>query len=384
MLKRTYEEILRDTALDNIMNYWKIFRSNHTYADQLYELKEMHPNLEVDFNIVRDLIVSQSATKTKTPDGEEKETIKFKNIVLRDNRVKEDLINIYYNNMIKLSDGSTVSIPITKENAEQDYIENQRVAKFFSNLPLVGFLQSGLNSKDSMSIMRAMPTDKITSIIQEEAETFKINKDFLENFTSRFDYQNRLENISTRRRLKNYVTQDLDIIPNRELVEEYDDGKLITYPSDKKQLKDLIKNNPNVIFALESSKGYPTFGAASYDFDNVVPIDLKGDKELLDISLDNLQKLAESGTPVAFLNRSIGYGKVFTEKNKKTGQMIDQEMYEYLTTELFSRFGYENTYSRSVNEVKELIEQSQDLSDFDLEIPYNELEEARDRLNCKI
>jgi len=383
LLKRTYEEILRDTALDNIMNFWKIFKSKNTFADQLYELKEMHPNL-MKYNIVKDLVISEATNKTKTLEGEEKEYIIFKNIVLRDNRVTEDLFNIYYNNMLKLSDASTISISISKDNTEQDYIENKRVSKFFSKLPLVAFLQSGLNTKDSLSIMRAMPTDDIVAIVQEEAKSFKITEDFLTNFMYKFNFQNRIQNISVRRRLKDYVTQDSNNIPNRQLAEEHEEKDLIIDPLDRKSLETFISNNPNVIFVLESSNINPEFGTGSFKNDNIVTLELKSGKEAIDMSLDNIEKLSKAGTPIAFLNRSIGYGRILTKKNKKTGQMIDQQMYEYLTTELFSRFGYENSYSRSVNEIKELIQKSQEVSDFDLNISFDDLAEARERLNCKL
>jgi len=388
VLKRTYEEMLRDKALDNIMNYWKLFRSNHTMADQLYELKEMHPDLDVNYNVVRDLVMSQSTSKKTNDEGKLEEVVAYKNITLRDNRVTKDMFNIYNMNMVELSDKDKISIPITETNTEQDYIENKRVADFFNNLPIVGFLQSGLNIKDSLSIMRAMPTEKISEIIGEEAKGYKMTDEFLKNFYTRFIYHNRMANISVRRRLKNYVTQDLSqfATPDRKLLTATDaeGNEYAANPQNKKEMETLIKNNPNVIFVLENSPGLPKFGISRFQqFDNTMTLELKGDKEALDESIAKIQAVMQDGTEVAFMDKSVGYGEYLTKINKESRKMEDQDMYNYLSTELFSKLNYENKYSKSVSEVKNLMKQTQEASEFDLEISFEDLDKARERLTCK-
>ena len=507
VLKTTYEEILRDTALDNIMNYWKMFMSDNTVADQLFELREMHPTLETDYSIINDLIISEGANN-------------FTNLALRDTRVNKDYLEIYYRNIKELADVSTPSIPISETNPKASYQENDRIAQFFSNLPLVAFLQSGLNTTDSLSMGRVMPTEAIAEIISNATPTYS-----LESFYRQFNTHNNPKNISKRRRLKNYVSKEAKQVPNRELLntnieanqtfpftyphETFDKlingeitantrrldqpvkkGDIIEFskdfknefndiiytrsvtvrattnsvdmsyetpaewakregsteakfhemfekgfsvfefeiidaeeiadrpdtnilevdPQDKNQLESLIKNNPSVIFVLEGavkSDGYfaSGIGNISSSFDNVMPITLrnilgKGKTALWDKkttaeniqaikeSLDTLEEVYKQGaSKIAFLSPSVGYGSYLVQKvGEDTNEVYDAEAFKYLSTELYNRFGYRNRYSKVVSDVQNLMQNKQEeagVVEFQLDIPFEDMNEARERLTCK-
>ena len=214
ILQRTYEEILRDKALNNTLNIWSMFAGNHTIVDQLYEIKEMHPHLQDKYAVVKDLIVSQADMKNAKG-----ETIaSYKNTSLRDNRVESKEFNIYYGNMKELSDASNNSIPILPETAEQDQKENKRIADFFSNLPIAGFLQSGLNTKDPISIMRAMPMDKIKEVIASSKPKYDkilshpvLAKQWLSAYSVMFNEDTNPKKITKRRRMLDYASQKLHI-----------------------------------------------------------------------------------------------------------------------------------------------------------------------------
>lgn len=221
ILQFTYEEILRNKALNNILNTWKLFKSDSTISDELNEIKEMHPYLADKYNIIRDLVANSLEQVRKNKEGEFEILDIIKNITLRDNRLPSEDMNIYQNNMKQLSNPDVNSITVTEENLEQDLEENKRISQFFSNLPLVGFLQSGLNTKDSVSIMKAMPTSKIIEIINYSLSEYnKIMSDkyksdsFLNNYKKEFNFQNSSKRITLRKRIKEYNKLNSNTIPN--------------------------------------------------------------------------------------------------------------------------------------------------------------------------
>lgn len=203
--KITYEEILRDQALDNIYNNWKLFKSHQTMADKLFEIKDMHPGLEGRYNIVRDLIMSQLDEV-----NELKEVIgSFKNIVLRDNRVPNENMDIYEQNVRELADIGVPSV--------LDQSENQRIAEFFTMLPQVGLLQSGLDTKTGLSFMRAMPMDGIAEMIKAVTPYYEKILDnptkarqFLNAYNEKFKNVNAYNNVQVRRRFKNYSPETME------------------------------------------------------------------------------------------------------------------------------------------------------------------------------
>lgn len=496
ILQKTYEEILRDKALDNILNIWKLFKSDNTFADQLFEIKEMHPELTQRYNIVRDLIMSQADElgRGKDEHGNRKKIASYKNIILRDNRVPPEDMNIYYTNMTELN----------SDPGLEDNVENNRVAQFFDNLPLVGLLQSGLNTKDGLSFMRAMPTDKIQDIIASSKEQYdKLFSDparmdlYLSAFASIFNQHNNIKRITVRRRYKDYKlfntvvpdanynltkheipvdktmalkfgedfdavlagemtatsraeTSDIqpgdviefrkkygrhtrsilvratsyerplsdmiitdaierepsiadkfdelvekdytqfsfELISDEELAASTDKDYIDINPETRNQLETLIKNNPNVIFVLENTVQNDIFdGSHLKKYDNILTLTLNKDIAALDESLDKLKELYDSGAKIAMLNRYNGYGKqLIVPLKKNSNELLGQELFERLSTRLYEMLGYENINSKTTSVVNMIKEKQAEIGiiEYALEVPYEELDKARERLNCKL
>ena len=53
-----YNETLRDMALDNTFNMWKLFNSKNTFADQLVQLQIMYPELAAKYAIMNTMAPS--------------------------------------------------------------------------------------------------------------------------------------------------------------------------------------------------------------------------------------------------------------------------------------------------------------------------------------
>jgi len=134
----TYEEIIRDTALNNTYNLWKLFKSDKTVADEFFDIIKKHPSLLDDYAIVQNF--KKSVSKDK----------KIKNLVFTDTALTADKLNIFNENLLELSNSSSIKLDINEE-------EKTRVAQFFKKLSTYAFLQSGLNTGSAFSIIRAVP-----------------------------------------------------------------------------------------------------------------------------------------------------------------------------------------------------------------------------------
>jgi hypothetical protein len=105
-------------------------------------------------------------------------------------------------------------------------------------------------------------------------------------------------------------------------------------------------------------------------------------KEQITESLDAIQELYDAGKKIAFIDSSKGYGTYMLDKNSQ-GKLIDSDSYKYLSAELFNRFKYSNKFSKVMTDTQLLIKQDQAFKEFSIEIPFDEIIEAQERLTCK-
>ena len=201
--ERAYEEILRDKALEKIYNFTYLFNGSNSYAAQFINIKNQYPELSKRYDLIADLVVASSTKKitsdTKKLKGQKEQ---FKNLSLRDNRTSKDKFEIYEANMRELTDSSTNLIEI---KTEKDRLENERLVEFFKMLPYISLLQSGFDTTNSLSFIKAMPQDEVAQIMQRAINNTEITESLLEDFTTKFNAQNAMSNVSSRKRLKNYA-----------------------------------------------------------------------------------------------------------------------------------------------------------------------------------
>jgi hypothetical protein len=134
----TYEEIIRDMALDNTFNSWKMFNSSSSVADQFFDIIKKHPSLLDNYAVIQNFKKSESKDK------------RFKNLVFTDTDFTADKLNIFNENLEELSNSSKIRLDVSDQ-------EKARVAEFFRRLSTYAFLQSGLNTSSPFSIVRAVP-----------------------------------------------------------------------------------------------------------------------------------------------------------------------------------------------------------------------------------
>ncbi len=349
----TYEQYLRDRALENIGNGWKLFDSDDTYADQVirtiqeFDLTDRYPLLNI-------LSINQGRTSTK-------------NLQLLDTDLTGDKVDAFHHILKELSDPGVYKVP--------DERENQRISKLFSKFPMVAFLQSGLNASGSFSLIRLVPAENFLSFMQGAASEFvsKLTPKKLDRFYGMFISAN--SNYSTRSRYKDYTAQDpsTGIRPvSKNVLEIFDTSRFFfTYEPGKLTEKDAIAtvdNNPSMVFVYDKSVdkqgmnpgttglfsksptnrtvGLPTLTAYSdLPGKSITDKTLEANKKAIDEAIENLQALQDTGLDIVFNKNGYGQGLIGVKSDGATVMTKDKPGYEtflYLSRRLFEEFDYVN------------------------------------------
>ena len=343
-----YEETLRDMALDNTLNTWKMFNSNQSVADQFVELQTLYPELQKNYSLIQNLAVSINTNVNGVS--------RVANITLLDSLLDSDKLNVWNQNMRELSDPA--NIKINTDNA----IERQRVAKFFEKLSTYAFLQSGMNTSGAFSLVRIVPQEKFTAMMVDPMKRFmdNINMLTLEKYHQRFLYATGKTKRRLRSRYRDYHITEYS--PARDKVElkkskdqllQEEQQQLFRFDTDaagnpvyyanpstkpdgtmikglsQSQADGLAKNNPDKVFVMNGTTG-ATGGANTNEAalinsraqaGNIIPIPVKKgfglmnkDKMLTDVSIAQAQE--QENKPVEAVDQFQYYGKMYDIKTE--------------------------------------------------------------------
>lgn len=393
-LGMTYEMWLRDKALDNTYNGWKIFRSENSFADEYFSLIDEFPQLRDSYSVLKNLVMSEAKGYT--------------NLRLADTSLDSDKINVFHENLKELADVYIKKV----ENAE----DNRRVSEFFDRFSVVAFLQSGLNTKSAFSMVRVVPLQKFTSLMEEpvKAYTKYLNDRILQEYYDKFVLENSIQNKSRRVRYKNYavdmtLSQSLkssksDINKTmgstQELV-EYSPGIYTYNPLNigMEGANNLAAKNLDKVFVyngatdatgnattldrvfqgISTDNKYPLASRKKYtggkiqeeytdialpDGSKVIDPKLK---QRIDDAIRSLKELQESGKDLAF--SKAGYGQYMIGANEDTGvkpagtPVKSPASFLYLSEQLYKHFGFINPNYEKTRTGKKVIQKNQEITD---------------------
>jgi len=143
-----YEEFLKNRALDNIYNPYKMYVAPvFNVADTLFRLKKDFPQLAKDYAVFDAL----------TKDQDRKSDEGLKNLRLRNTRLTSTQINVYKENLSDLADPLVEKVP----NKEA----NLFISRFFSKLTIYGYMQAGLNSGGRYSLNKILAPEAFTTFM---------------------------------------------------------------------------------------------------------------------------------------------------------------------------------------------------------------------------
>lgn len=232
-----YNETLRDMALDNTFNMWKLFNSKDTFADQLVQLQIMYPELATKYAIMN----------TMAPSVREGSGARTANIMLTDMMMDADKVDLFNQNLRELS--NPAKIKISTNNAQ----EIQRVSEFFKKLSIYAFLQSGMNTTGMFSLVRVVPQDRFTGqMIPYAAEFMKdMNPLTLQRYWNKFLQVSK--NKKLRSRLRDYSITNFNPAKDKALIKNIplSKFKMTVDPQEVRMAKDNAGNplyyaNPSV------------------------------------------------------------------------------------------------------------------------------------------
>jgi hypothetical protein len=382
LLKIAYENWLRDTALRNNLNMYSLFRGKNTVAQTLKSIKNEYPHLEKMYGLLEELIVEEGSYASAG----------YKNFKLRKTKLTSDEIDSFHDNWLELADSNKIKI---SGNSAQAIAENKRISKFFEDLPIYGFLQAGLNVTDRFSVTRVMPFEKLTSFLVDVAENTskKLNNTYLNEYYASFNTKNFNPRL---RRDKNYeFTYDLTIpaeAKGLELINNEINSVYKLNVTNKNELVDIIKNNPDVMFVVEKGNLVDTKvyveGIGQIDITSNMQFlntrqfatdskksylqhdKQKENSEIIKGQLTKIYDLwANNGNKVAFM--SSGYGEYMLNESE-TGGYVNATIYGNMSQALYDLFGYTNKNSKFFNQIAEDISLSQVVSDQSMEQSIND------------
>lgn len=211
----TYENILMHKALNNTFNDYELFKAkDYSVAKRLMDIIKNNPELEMQFGLISQFAASHITNKRKNL---ARSNFKIKNLFDLDRSLTEE----YYNDWVKLADPTINKVSKTNPNYKQDNLE---ISEFFKSLPIVAFLQTGMDSSE-FSLNKIMPYDNYRPIMEKASDSFykllesdeKQAKKILEGFFILFKENNSTQNRLFRGRGLSYkksLKQLLEMVDN--------------------------------------------------------------------------------------------------------------------------------------------------------------------------
>lgn len=414
-----YEEFLKQKALENIFNAAYLFRGDNTYADKLVMIQKYMEDNNVldDYTLLKKLGASSVLGKINEDAAGKKQQV-YTNIKILDDLKDPDNINLYHENMLKLSDPQVKKV--------EDPAMNKMISDYFAKLPLVAFLQSGLTTKGQFALTRIMPQDSFLRMMEKPVKEYikDMNPLALEVIWERFLNQNDNERYRFRNRHNNYVVPGFSLseskrlynqkkteyMPNpysqdaRELLQK-DYRNIATYDTrniNDVLAKELAANNPDMLFvfndtpapylndattnsgdrvfrnlAIGNKAGIITYKSKAYRLTKSELIrDLNDEiNPTLAASIDaNIETIKADGRTPVFSSKGYGqeWNGAFPAGTKESvylenGKVITApKSFLYLSKRLYEEFGYVNPGYELKIEGKKVLQAAQYISDNDV------------------
>ena len=414
--KLSYETFLKEKALENIFNSHKIFKSDFSFGDKFLFIKENFPDLFANYSVLQKLGVSTASEGSNSS---------FTNIQMLDTANDPDTLELYYENILNLSNPTVSKVP----NAE----DNKMISEFFSKMPMVGFLQAGLSMKNKFNINRMMPQDTFLRFMEKPMKEYteKLNPVALDAFYKKFMEQNDKQlRGKTRVRFKDYYIPEFNLnssyAKSKKGETQYDASRFkkekkfgdLIYKDDatgtmiydsrmlktEENAKNLAEENPDSVFVFNDAflqraydqstlldtlfKGLAVpnkAGLPTYKYYKVGAQDKITDSELdssnpsenmrnkIDEAIEILKQRSAEGKTLVFSR--TGYG---LEMNNfplmllaKSGQGAKtypfsteaRETFLYLSEQLYKNFGYVNPGYQKLEQGIEVLQEYQDITD---------------------
>ena len=374
--KEEYEKLLATQALENTFNLKSIFLSDNSFADRLLEIKENYPALVEKYSLIDNLQYDAVEVKNKN-----KTSTIIKNIRLDGNTKDIDFVTSMNEQLEELAN------PVIMKVADKE--DNKIISKFFENLSIFAFLQSGMNPS-KMSFTAIASNKKFKQLMKEPVNTYvkNMSMNVFDKFQKAFSKQRKNK---TAFRFKNYIIANDDIYYKKDYVKlnEKETDRVFTeeYPADyliysyDKLRPTLLQNvNPDTVIvynkAFEANSGINNSASKTYlgnpkfsevampittffvaSGETVLPITEANQAETMariDAEINNLVIAKNNGKTIAF--DKTGYGKISPNPAENRALL-------HLSKRLFDEFNYVNPVARRSQSFMDYVYSSQPLNE---------------------
>ena len=371
-----YEKQIALQALENIFNLKSIFLTENSFANKLLDIKENYPKLVDKYSLIDNLQYDEVEVKKNTNN-----ISIIKNIRLDGNTKDVDFVTAMNEQLEELSNPFVMKV--------SDKEENLIISKFFENLSIFAFLQSGMNPS-KMSFTSIVSNKKFKKLMKEPVNKYvlNMNMNIFDKFINVFTKERRNK---TAFRFKNYIIPSTEIYSKNEYLNFAKKQKDSMLPKDT-EFDYLIYRYNSSIFPILSNldpdtivvynkgiventginnpdnKAYlgnpkfseftmplTTFSLASGN--SVLPITENSQAQaiaLIEQQVKNLIIAKNNGKILAFdVN---GYGKVSTNP-------VENQTLLYLSKRLFDEFKYINPIAKGSKMFMDYVYSSQPLNE---------------------
>jgi hypothetical protein len=314
--RMTFEQFIAEKALHDIYNPVAMFTGSATITDKFNNVIKAYPGLLQQYSVLSRLSPSVIEDKSKKK--------MYTNLVISGEKLDDvDLINLYTSQIKSLGDPTVTKVA--------NKIDNDAISEFFAKLPLVAFMQTGLNTKTSFSITRIMPTDTYVNIMEKGVREMmeNINDTTLQKYYKRFLDQNSTSRARYRNRYKDYYLGGFDIRADKAKADKKGIDTLvnpdyadINYITDDSQFLKREGKYSKLFYLkeIESEFGPSTYMPilkSTYTYGELVKF-LKGEDFTLapDRRKPILERLAAAGFDSAKLNQLFEYRKNTSSLNE--------------------------------------------------------------------
>jgi len=368
----TYEQYIRDRALENIGNAEKLFHGSKSYADQVIDIRNNNLREPIaGYSLLNILDVSEAASRRSD----------LRNLQLRRSDLGRDEINVYHKELEDLANPAIEKV--------SDEAENLRISTLFQKFPMVAFLQSGLTTTGPFSMIRLIPNTGYIMHMEQAVGDFmkKLNPAVLSSFYTKWIANN---STGSRSRYKDY-TQAYQhegrrtLVPAKVPVYETGLGHLVYTGSEIKDAKDarqLTETLPDTVFVFNDrtsvEKALPAKGDDAHFNSSLVGSQLtvgiptrvtyteqpnlagkrnvmtddtlEDNKRAIDEAIEQLKQWTDDGKQLAFNSNGYGQGMIgkmndgVTDMPRALGKNAKPGLrtFLYLSQKLYENFGYVN------------------------------------------
>lgn len=383
--RASFEKEIADKALINTYNFYTLLKSPTSNANLFLHASTKYAKELPGEYAIFDQVVPDKGFKDKGI-----KTLKFKS-----GKVEKDMTNILHENLVRLADPDTVKIKDPKANDE--------LSRFFGRLIISEYLRSGI-TKTNDSLAPILPTDVLMQLLREPMQK-GLTEQIIKEYSQLFKGNWAINRKKTRNKFRNYIKPKEVIQPvgaeidDYGLVRENDKGlNVFNSPTGIEATRELVSKNPQYTllyggnaenlnepksdeFQKGSSLSIPVkpgrgitklWSDETYD-DNIASITK---------ALDAIDDAKTSGQDIAFPEEGFTTviekkdlldenGKVVKENGKTVRISVPKDIlrenaphtFDYLATQLYSRYGYVHPGAEDALGFRTLFQQGQPVTD---------------------